>query len=1113
MLNRRFRWIAATWLLSFWCNVFVAAQEGDKPSALETTPPPEAKTSAPVDAKVEEVLPAVFYLPDKQGNLQAVLDFRYEDFVELYKLKQRIEQHEQRPRYSFQRLSITGSAGTENAELTIQFQILLGDADWVRVPLRLDQGLLLEPAQYQGPGEHVVHFAGQGEGYVSWIHGKKEGLHEITLKMLVPLSVVGEETKLKLFAPRATRSELKLKVAQVDAVGTVSAGATILPVADEQAEGTLFEVLGVGGEFELAWHKAGDRVAEIPPILETTGNISVRFDNRGITSEATLAVHSYSSPFDRFAVRLPPGAEVLPGNTPGYTLHPLEAKDEQDSRQPLVEVRLHKKTAGPIEVRLSTRHKLEEDRLSEGVELSGFEVVGSARQWGTIAVAAGNNRQVVFASQQGVRQIDLLPESLRGEDVIAGFEYAAQPYTLRARLAPRKTRINVDQEYLFLVESDRLRLEAKLVYFIRGAKVNVLSLAMPDWELDEAGPENLVIADAVERNESGLVSLPLQQPLSGQVELRLHAHKILPKAANTFSFSLPLPQVVSPGPATVAVLPADNVELTPDGKAIKGLTRLQIAPPLKLPERRQEPLFYRGEGQAAVFAAAMQVHSRRVTVDVASQVNLAEESAGVEQKLTYSIAYEAVDHLVLDVPQALAGPNRIEIERDGKPLAAKIISASEDSPVPAGRAQMRVSLSGPTIGLCELIVRYNASMPPLETLSPAPWSVPLVMPINAESTGNKLSLTGAPGIKIIGHGDVWKSAEKGLEFINRQSGLEFQADQLQSSFNLEVQPEERGESKAIVGERAWIQTWLTSSARQDRAVFQFIDNQKELVLQLPGGTAMDLVILDGKRVEVKALGKNRFSLLFSGESESNHYLLELRYHFTDPRPPRGPMLLEFPRFGSDVWMRRMYWQLVMPQNEHVIVNPPGFVGEYRWHWSGYYWGRESLLDQTQLENWIGTAHHAVLPEGVNAYLYSVLGNADHAELRTADRTWLVLTASGAALILGLSLIYVPLARHPLILLVLALSLVSLTMINPEQAALFAQTSGLGLALTLMAGLLERAMARRRKAVLLREPAKVIRDLTSTQSPQPSLPTSSPGSSTRALTPVAQSLPLPEEPPR
>jgi hypothetical protein len=1116
LFNRKIWWISAIWLLSPCWTFYVSAQDGVKPAVSETTPHVESLAEAAVGSsavKVEEVRPSVFYLPDKQGNLQAVLDFNYEDFIELYKLKQRLEGRDVRPRYSIQRMTINGVAGDGNAALTVQFQIMLSDSDWIRVPLRLDQALLREPSQYQGPGEHFVHFEGNGEGYVSWIRGKKEGLHEITLKMLVPLSLIGEETKLKLLTPRSTTSELKLKISHSNALGTVSDGATLLPVAAGQEGGTLFTVLGLGGEFQLAWHKAGDRVAEVPAVLEATGNILARMDNQGVTSKATLSIHSYSSPFDRFVVRLPTDAELTPVNTPGYSILPVEGKKEPDSRQSLVEVRLHKKTAGPVEVHLSTRRNFNQEQTSDGFDLAGFEVVSAVRQWGTIAVAAGNDRQIVWGRHRGVRQVDLLPESSRSEGITAGFEYFAFPYTLIAGLAPRKTRINVDPEYVLLVGQDRVELEAKLSCFIRGAKVNVLRMTMPDWEIDEAGPENLVAQDGIDRDENGIVSITLQQPSSGKLELRFRAHKMLEKSAKTLSFALPAPQVLSPGSVIVAIVTADNVELTPDVNSIQGLIRQQIAPPMKLPERRQDAIFYRSEGRNAVFAAAMRVHSRRVTLDAADYVQLEANSAKVTQMFVYSVAYEAVDHLLFDVPQALAGPNRMEIQHNGKTLTAKLINENAEGSVPAGMVRMRVSLPEASIGQLDLTVQYTTSLPPLEISSLTSWSVPLVMPINAEPTDNKLYLTAASGITIVSHGDAWKSPDQDFTQTGRQTRLELQADKSQESLNLEVQREYRGVANTTVVERAWIQTCLTLSARQDRAVFQFTSDQKELLFHIPTGAAVEqmLVMLDGKRVEAQAAGENQFLLALAGDGDIHAYLLELQYHFPGPRPHQGLLSLDFPRLGSNVWTRRMYWQLVLPQNEHVLIDPPGFVGEYYWKWDGYYWGREPLLNQSQLENWIGTSQHMVLPEGAGVYLFGNLGTADRAEIRTVGRTLMVSIASGAALILGLMLIYVPIIRHPFSLLALSLVLLSLTMIYPEPSAMIAQASGLGLALTLMAGLLERSMARRRKKVLFKEPSKVIRDLSSSRIHQQLVPPISASSSTRALPAVPQSLP--EEPPQ
>lgn len=64
---------AAVGLLLAWCCCVATAQQSQPPAP-----------------RVEESQPSIFYLPDKQGNLQPVLDFQYQDFVDLYKLKNQL---------------------------------------------------------------------------------------------------------------------------------------------------------------------------------------------------------------------------------------------------------------------------------------------------------------------------------------------------------------------------------------------------------------------------------------------------------------------------------------------------------------------------------------------------------------------------------------------------------------------------------------------------------------------------------------------------------------------------------------------------------------------------------------------------------------------------------------------------------------------------------------------------------------------------------------------------------------------------------------------------------------------------------------------------------------
>ena len=242
-------------------------------------------------------------------------NFGFEDFEELYRLKHQLAPGQQRPHYSIQQISTSGTAAGGYAELLIQFRLLVRDDQWVRVPLRLDQAILRATPECQGPGEQFVHFENDGEGYIAWIHGPAGSQQQITLKTLVPLATVGDQTRWRLLFPRATAAELKFKVPLGGAVAKVSEGATLLPPTAGESE-TEFTVLGASGEFELAWRPGGVRAAEVPTTLEAVGVVAARIDGRGVNAEATLTVKSYAA-FDRFRVRLPPGGGTGPRNADG----------------------------------------------------------------------------------------------------------------------------------------------------------------------------------------------------------------------------------------------------------------------------------------------------------------------------------------------------------------------------------------------------------------------------------------------------------------------------------------------------------------------------------------------------------------------------------------------------------------------------------------------------------------------------------------------------------------------------------------------------------------------------------------------------------------------------
>jgi hypothetical protein len=224
--------------------------------------------------------------------------------------------------------------------------------------------------------------------------------------------------------------------------------------------------------------------------------------------------------------------------------------------------------------------------------------------------------------------------------------------------------------------------------------------------------------------------------------------------------------------------------------------------------------------------------------------------------------------------------------------------------------------------------------------------------------------------------------------------------------------------------------------------------------------------LDGQRVAVAPANAENIVVVRLAPASGRQHILELRYQFDDRSNRLSTIEADLPRFNSNVWVRRMYWQLVLPQDQHLLSAAAELTPEFTWVWSGLFWTRQAPLDQAELEEWSSAARETPLPEKTNRYLFSVAGNPARITVRTAERGQIVLLASLGALIVGLLLIYVPAARRPTTLLAAGVSLLAFAAWNADLALLLAQASFLGLALALLAGYLERIVTRRRNRAMV-----------------------------------------------
>ena len=1065
------RYASSTWVaiwLLFLANPAVHAQE--VAASQESTAP--AAPAAEPSALPGEVGPPVYYFKDKDGKLQAVLGFTLEEFIDLFKLKYQLNQQNQQPDFTIDHLTLTGSAAGDHVELLARFSVTLHKTGWVRVPLRLDGAVLKELPSYEGPGKHFLQFEPDGDGYVSWLRGEPDKPHQLTLKLLAKVSQIGPEAHLRLNVPRVAVSTLQLQVPLENAVAKVSEGSTLESIRKLDGGRTELKVMGLDSECDVAWHAAASQVANLPTILEASGNLLIRINGRSVNTEAKLNVRSFGGEFDQFQVRLPPGADYVGTPQPGAS---LIAVDAEASRGKLYEVKLDKKTAGPVEIRLVTERAHNPQQAEEMLELAGFEVAGAVRQWGTVAVQVQGNWQVLWGQSNHVRPVDEFAGPLPRDEVRAGFEYFVQPYSLTARVVPQKTRVRAEGEYLLLVGSDQAQLRGKLKYTIRGAKVRALEIEMPGWEVDTVGPASLVDVNAAVTDQTTPFVIPLLQPSSGELELTIEAHQKISGQNGSLSLELPRPLGEVIAPAIVAVLAADNIELVVQPDQTTGLVPQALRPQFKqLPERQQDPLYFLTEGNAAKFVASAKTHEQAVSATTTLQLEVDDRETRVDERVSLQISYQPADHLTLGVPRAIR-PDRLNVTLDGQKLLPTALRERVEGDS-ADVVPVRFALPAPRIGRCELQVNYVLPHEKLSTQTNTLVTVPLVIPGEGQVTSSELVVAPKSGISVSYPKGPWVEDPRNRR-TSDTNGLALMARRALSDIVLALSSKERHIENSTTIEKAWIQTRLSDGQRQDRAIYRFTTSEPSLKLSLPPGADLASLELEVDSRGVKPqLDQQRDLVVGLAGSSRGEHLLELRYHFMEHQLP-GQISLMGPQIKSANWVQQLYWQVILPANEHLLSAPPHFSSESTWVWKNLYWQRKPSLEQHELEALLGSSSQAngALKSGetpeqlatreqarlnaTNRYLFSTAGVVGPLEVYSISRARLVFFASFPLLAGGLLLIYFPAARHPAVLFALAVLVASGSLIDPDTALLLAQAASLGVALAIMAAVMARTSVR------------------------------------------------------
>lgn len=1017
-------------------------------------PAPEVAAPAPSapSPRVREVGPATYYVKDETGELVPVLNL---SLAELHRLLQLDLQQgvaiARPPAYAFQELTIDGTANGRQAELSVKASIRLLSEEFIRVPLQLGRAVMREAPTCE-EGDVFLTCENTANGYVAWLRGAADQLCHVTLNLLVPIEQVGNEWRLDLQAPRSTSSQLSLTVPVPAATAVVTAGVLQIHQAESDSR---FVVTGLGGDFRIAWRRANPQAVSPRPLLEATIEHLVKIDGvRQVTADVRMKVSSLRGEFDAFTVRIPSGARLFPRqfNQSGLQITELAAAAPGEAR--LVQVKLDRSTAAPVEVQLLMEYMQASNGRTAEYDLSGFEVEDAIRQSGTMDFVVKGDLSLTWKPAAGAQRT-FVPEALR-QKVFARFELTRRSYGLRFQVTTKETQVSVEPTYVLHVYNRRVQLDATLKYRVRGTNLYGLSVNLPGWHVTQVGPDSLLDVEALDRSRVEPLFVPLAPAAilqGGEFALQVTAIQELADPAAGLSVILPRPDARGLAPATVVIQPADNVELTISDERSRGLERDPFPPPLDLPEGQQRPLFYReiNDAAASTLVADVQLRQQSVSISGSAEIRLDARAARVEQRFQYRVAYEPLRHLQFVMPRSLleSGDVRFVCEQLALPVVEMPSAAGSNRA--DGLVQVQVDPLNELLGLHEVVVQHSRLLSNLEPGQETGIEIALVQPHLGEGafvTANTLRIHNSPAVSFRLDDSRWE--QTGIDEASPDvDQLSLSADSLPPEVTLQISRRDVRRQASTVVLQSWIETRLGASLRRERAAFRFATDQDQVAVRLPEGARLERLGLGGREVTNYVVRDQRTHVV--DVTPGAEQLLEIWYEAPRRGGPLTRTELEVPQVVDAQSQQRVFWTLATAPDVHLLLPPDEVTPLLNWTWQGLYWRRTPRMVPREIERLIGaTPQASEIPETANVYLFSSFGPVGRLSFSLATRGAILGAMSGSALALGLLLIYVRRLRHPAALFVGGLVLFTAILWRPELALALLQASLFGLVLVLIA---------------------------------------------------------------
>jgi hypothetical protein len=1028
-----------------------------------------------------------YYLRGEDGKLVPFFKIPFEEFDDLYRMKEGIKNTKPTRGYNFAEVKITGAAEKSFAELQIEIEILGLSDGWVNVPLRLN-GLILKEADSDLDDKEFFLAADDKTGYELWFQSTPEKTHRFRLQGYRAIEIVTGRSQLNLKLPNAPYSQIDLKVPGIANEPSTSDDA-ILSEPKADGESTLLSALGPKGDFSLQWHSFEPNDVVVAPSVFSTAKIMARVEGQyNVRMQAEFNIESFGGNLDAVDVRLPGSVEFIPIEQVGVSMAPLRdiAANDAGGKQntSVIRVSFDKPTAKPAPFIIFGNLKLAESQL---LDMAGFEVIGAVRQVGTIDLLA-DKRWSIVPTNANVPRVPVTTSEGGAEPIYARYEFAQQPFQLKLRIAALPSRAKIKPVHQAKIDENSIDLRTQLDCQFEGPSPDALEVEIGDWQVNAVGPRQMVQDFKVSTDLPRVLTIQLtdfaRQPFREPI-IEIDFSRQIDATRLIAEFDLPIPQQASVEPAILAILPNDNIELQVENSELKGLQVYELPESIVSAANVSSPLGFRKTplSDLAHFAARLTVQTRKIEVSSRLKIishqsdppeNEAEKIA-VQATHQLQIKFEPLRQLLLSIPKEAVEP-RSDAEvltlpllfLDDEPVAYHLESGALAEGLAPSQQLIVVDAGRSLLGEHQLRMEFDLPAPESRYLDRKTFSVwqPMFMlaPAIATSPGLKpvacrlksISVEESSNVEIIPDPEFW-IVESEVRTANSRETLyrtEVEFTEVQVSFELDPMPYARQNVEII--EKLLFQTVLARSKRFERFSFRMETRDKPLNIILPNSSQLISAVVDNK--EVKSRDGTTIVCDISDRSRGEH-VVDIYYFMPQASSRARFVTCQVPTVEDLKMSKEIYWEVITLADEYYVGAESGLMPVLELNWQ-----RGGLLARTaardQLAIWVGVPPHPI-PEdqAYHRYVFSSFGPIEPYKIYIANRRDIVLVGAALILLIGSLITIFPRIRHPLNLLGLIVVGTAISLRYPDLALLLMQISAVTLLVGTAIYLFQRALKR------------------------------------------------------